>query len=130
MEKSENILIYGSGAMAKLAIEVFAGFNIFVKARNERSLDNLLQKYKIRKYKSQNIDVLINCTPLGLHEDFFINNEDITFKKVIDLPYDTQKDSSLVEFAKSKGIPFVDGNMFWLWQSQMQLREFIKGISQ
>ncbi len=47
--------------------------------------------------------------------------------KVIDLPYGGKK-TPLIQNCVKNNIPFVDGKLFWSWQAEKQLKEFLKYI--
>ncbi len=128
IKSRDKVLVYGSGAMAKLALEVFDNSDIYVAFRNRKKADSVFFGYK-EKTIPQDIDLLINCTPLGLNENFFEKSGlKIIPRKIIDLPYNPKKETFLITFAKENNLPFVDGLTFWHWQANRQLEEFEKAI--
>jgi len=134
--KQENeILVFGSGATAETALLVLENFNnVILSSRKEFAGKELAKKYERKFIQLQylddlKIDLIINCTPIGMNGEDFINVTNIKkFKKVIDLPYQIV-DTKLIEFCKKNEIPFVDGKQFWQWQAEKQQEEFLKEIN-
>ncbi|MCF7793557.1 MAG: type I 3-dehydroquinate dehydratase [Candidatus Cloacimonetes bacterium] len=131
---ADKVLIFGSGAMARTALNSLNGFsNIFISGRNVSEGHILAEKFncdflKIEEAKKLSFDLLINCAPIGMKDEDFSKETGISkFRKVIDLPYQIE-DTKLIEFCKKKEIPCVDGKQFWKWQAERQLQEFAKEI--
>ncbi len=130
LKKNDSVLIYGSGAMAKLALSLFSNMKLYIFARNKTKAEELAIKYNATFFKPEKVDLLINCTPSGLKEDFFATSKiNTAFSSLIDLPYSTKQDTMLVQYAKKNKIPYVDGNMFWHWQAEGQLNLFLQAIN-
>lgn len=132
--KTQNkILIFGSGATSESALMALAGYSICITSRNEQKGKELAAKYSRKFIPINEIDqhdfvILINCTPLGM------NNEDVMAKlrialpeKIIDLPY-KEKNTLLIKHCIENEINYVDGKMFWKWQSELQLIKFLNEL--
>ena len=140
INKTDKIMIVGTGNTAETALFALQDFhNVIICGRNSYSGAFLAKKYSRKFYhltdKIEQIDLLINCTSIGLeNEDFWIetklNKEDQTFSniKVIDLPY-AKKISSLITHCHKKAFKYADGGMFWKWQAERQLIEFCQAIN-
>lgn len=140
ISQNDKIMIVGTGNTAETALYALQGFhNVIICGRNRKSGEFLSKKYS-RKFhhlsdKIEQIDLLINCTSLGLqNEDFWsetkLNKKEKAFSKikVIDLPY-AKKISSLITHCQKKGFKYTDGEMFWKWQAERQLTEFCQAIN-
>ncbi len=133
-DSSFSVLITGSGSMAELvATTLYRADNIFITGRNSIACENLATKYNLNFInksclKNHHFSILINCTSLGVNnEDFLaeftVNNPSY----IIDLPYG-KNDTPLIDYCKRNDIDYVDGKMFWKWQSQFQLKKFLEVI--
>ncbi len=135
IKKPNSILIFGSGATAEIALSAFVAFeNVTISSRNETSC-KILAKNSNREFirsgslKNEMFNLIINCTPIGMNGEDFMNETGISnFKKVIDLPYH-DNETKLIEYCRGNSIPFVDGKKFWQWQAEKQLDEFLKEIN-
>ncbi|MFC1898645.1 type I 3-dehydroquinate dehydratase [Candidatus Cloacimonadota bacterium] len=131
---NNSILVFGSGGSVETALSFLKDHkNVIVCARNEKSGKNIeiefLREFQnIKQIQNAAIDLVINCTPIGMNgEDFIIETGIANFKKVIDLPYQTEN-TMLIDFCMKNSIPFVDGKMFWQWQAETQLNKFLGKI--
>ncbi len=129
---NDSILIFGSGGSAESALIALNNFkNLVISSRNKIKGNKLAKKYSIKfitKIQYKNFNVFINCTPLGLKsEDVFKITMLKLPNKVIDLPYGGKK-TPLIQNCVKNNIPFVDGKLFWRWQAEKQLKEFLKYI--
>lgn len=130
LKKDDKILIYGSGATAETALFALKNYcNVFVSGRNTEKTNFLADKYSrkvLSEYSKTEINLFINCTPIVAGAEKFakekFSNQNI---KVIDLPYSDKK-TSLIENCIKEKIPYIDGEIFWEYQSEKQLIEFRK----
>lgn len=129
-----TILIYGSGGVAETALISCRHFsNVYVCARNPLRLHSLCQNYHCTALEQhevarQHFDILINCTPVGVHEEDLLTLLHIHHpKKIIDVPY-TEKATPLVRWARLNRVPVVDGKTFWRWQAQRQEELFLEEL--
>jgi 3-dehydroquinate dehydratase type I len=128
----KNILILGSGASAESALITLKDFDhVFISGRNQERGIKLGTIYN-RKFvqpailNSIKIDVLINCTPVGMCGENLLATYNIDLpEKVIDLPYN-KTDTPLITSCKKSDFAFVDGVTFWKWQAKLQVEEFNK----
>ena len=132
INKYDKIQVYGSGATAETALFALRKYsNVTVSGRNQAKVKLLAEKYS-RQISAQNqlsnYDLFINCTPSGTTGEnlFKILNLNKPIK-IIDLPYSGKK-TPLIENCIKEKIPFIDGKMFWKFQSEKQLAEFRKQI--
>lgn len=132
--KGTNVLIIGSGATATMAIETLQdNFNISLYSRNSFQASRLSLKYKLinlqlADLEKRNFTVLINCTPIGMNFENLMDTYPIKKPEyVIDLPY-SNDNTPLIQYCKNNNIPYVDGNKFWLWQSENQMEMFLEII--
>lgn len=127
----KKVLIYGSGSMAEMALNIFANYDIYLTARNKIKLEKLKEQRKNIEIIDQNtsnlyIDLLINTSPLGMKgEDFSRETGIREFKYVIDLPY-SQVDIPLQKEVGEDN--YISGREFWLYQSERQLQLFKERI--
>lgn len=133
--KSKNkILIFGSGSTTETALFSLNKFNnITISSRNTKIGKLLASKYNNKFISLQDavnltFDLIINCTPIGMNNEDFFESTNLQFPlKIIDLPYSDKK-TPLIQKSEQENIPFVDGNMFWKWQSKKQLEKFLEII--
>jgi 3-dehydroquinate dehydratase type I len=130
--EDETILVYGSGGVAETALLSCRHFmHIYISARNPLRLNSLCQNYHCTPLTQQELahrqfDILINCTPVGIQDENLLTLLHIHHpKKIIDVPY-TEKATPLVRWARSNGVPVVDGQTFWRWQAQRQEELFLE----
>lgn len=126
-----KVLIYGSGAMAELAIQVFSGFSITLMARKKNKLAELKSQYKdieiIDHFTGKlYFDLLVNTSPLGMNgEDFSQITGISNFKYVIDLPYSEDEIPLAKQVDEDK---YFSGKEFWEYQSEKQMQFFKERI--
>ncbi|MFA7057674.1 MAG: type I 3-dehydroquinate dehydratase [Candidatus Cloacimonadales bacterium] len=126
----DNILIYGSGSMARLAIEVFQDYKITLTARSKTKLAELRKEYELREIIDQispslYFDLMINCSSLGMNGESFSEETGINkFKYVIDLPYSQVE----IPLQLEVGEKYISGREFWRYQSEKQLQLFKESI--
>ena len=76
--------------------------------------------------KSQNFDMLINCTPLGMKGENPLELYEINLPDyVIDLPYSKEK-TPLCEICLRENLEYIDGKEFWRLQAKLQIEELSK----
>lgn len=119
---NRRVLLYGSGGAAR-------GIASQLLQENIRSLyfESRSSETKIRFYNALNgsnetrltmmngvlgliVDLLVNCTPLGMHETdaAAIDLDTISCEMVFDIVY-SKEDTQLVKAAKERGIPAISG---------------------
>ena len=130
IKKGDKILIFGSGSTAETVLFSLSKFkNIIISGRNKKIGKLLASKYHKKfislKYAvNLTFDLIINCTPIGMNNEHFFESTNLQFPaKIIDLPYSDKK-TPLIQKCEQEKIPFVDGKMFWKWQSELQLEKF------
>lgn len=135
VKRTDRILIVGCGGSAHKALEVFAIFpNVTISCRSTAEGEKLAQEfdYEFTPFDlltGKEFDLIVNCTPIGMKGEDFLELTKIGFlKKVIDLPY-REENTLLIEHCISYSLPYVDGKMFWKWQAERQLAEFVKEIN-
>ncbi len=127
----KSILIYGTGSMAELALDIFSDYQIYLTGRNKSRLLQLKSKRKnieVIDQKSPEIyfDLLINTSPLGMKGESFSRETGISkFRFVIDLPYSQDEIPLQQEVEKER---YFSGREFWLYQSERQLQLFKERI--
>ncbi len=123
---SERIVIYGTGAMAELALIALAKHQkVFVYGRDVDKARRLAEKYGRTSTESfDDAEALINCTPV-----VFFPPIPTSVRKVVDLPY-TITATSLIRYAKREGLAYVTGVQFWKWQAEKQLEVFLQSIGE
>jgi len=128
----DKILVYGSGATAEMVLQVLDSHsNVFLKSRNSDKVKKLTAIYNLPEAgEDKQFDLIINCTPIGMKGEDFLKETGLKpIHSFIDLPYSRQK-TTIIELCLKNKIEFVDGQMFWQWQSEKQLAEFIKVLAQ
>ncbi|HNX00933.1 MAG TPA: type I 3-dehydroquinate dehydratase [Candidatus Cloacimonadota bacterium] len=130
--RGNRILLYGSGAMAELALSVMKDYDsLYIYGRNQDRIQELCSLYRCdaidREFLLKNDwDVVINCTTIGMMgESFRLSAGNISFRAVIDLPY-SENDTPLISFCKQQKIPYVSGKMFWEFQAAKQESVFLE----
>lgn len=144
--KDSRILIFGSGATAEMFIQKAPdGSKLTILSRNTDRTDYLIEKYNCLRYGGEkDIDIFINCTPLGSSGEDLIGLTGITkFHAAIDLAYNKSDffidnnnnisfsviNTGLVSYCLRERKKFVDGHQFWIWQSSGQKVEFLKKLN-
>ncbi|MCK4956447.1 MAG: type I 3-dehydroquinate dehydratase [Candidatus Cloacimonetes bacterium] len=133
--ESDNILVVGTGSTAETALFALQSFpQLTIYGRNVNAGNRLAEKYKrdFIPFGKNNLsyDLIINCTSLGMKGEDFAKITSLAINsKVIDLPY-TNNSTSLIDFCKKMGYPFIDGKMFWHLQAKKQLDEFLAEITE
>ncbi len=126
-----NVLIYGSGSMAELALDIFSDYKIFLTGRNKKRLQELKRLNNNIEIIDQitpelYFDLLINTSPIGMKGESFSQETGISkFKYVIDLPYSPLEIPLAKQIAKTK---YFSGREFWQYQSERQLQLFKESI--
>lgn len=129
----DRILIVGSGATAISALVACKGLHTFLTARNyqkavEIANDHQVEFIEPEKVKNHVFEIVINCTPIGMQREGFIELTGIrNFAKFIDLPY-TCGDTPVISYCKTNQLPYVDGKLFWQWQATAQLDCFLSAM--
>ncbi|MDP8232858.1 MAG: type I 3-dehydroquinate dehydratase [Candidatus Zophobacter franzmannii] len=129
--KIDSILIYGSGAMAELALKAAPVFGkTYLLSRNKVFEDKLCWKFDVDPGEpSRDYDLVINCTPLGFdNTELYAETGIKPPRMLIDLPYFPNKKSANI--SKIEPNQFVDGVQFWQWQAIPQLAIFLNGIKE
>jgi len=127
----KTVLVYGSGSMAQLALDIFADYHVFLTGRNKTKVLKLASQRKNIEIIDQlspeiYIDLLINTSPIGMKGESFSQKTGIRkFKYVIDLPYSQEDIPLQKEVQKGR---YFSGREFWLNQSERQLQEFKERI--
>ncbi|MDD3049929.1 MAG: type I 3-dehydroquinate dehydratase [Candidatus Cloacimonetes bacterium] len=128
----DKILILGAGGTARAFAGISGEFRYrYLWARNP---DVMILEYPEVTVCSQDellnlkFDLIVNCTPLGIHEGEEIFFDRITFSKAIDLPYLPDRDTGLIKLCLERKLEFFDGHEFWLKQSEKQLAIFSEEI--
>ncbi len=127
----KRILIYGTGSMAELALEVFVEGQISLAGRNLDRLQELKLKRKNIEFIDQispdlYFDLLINTSSLGMKGESFSQETGISnFKYVIDLPYSQVEIPLQLEVEEEN---YFSGRDFWSDQSERQLQLFKERI--
>jgi 3-dehydroquinate dehydratase type I len=124
ISQQDRILIIGTGAMAKITFNLLKNYtNIYVTGKNiqEKEIPMTFRKITLTKINKIQFDCIINCTPIGLQGENFIEYFNLKYPtKIIDLPY-SKKDNVLSN-------NYISGKQFWKWQSEKQLDIFKKNI--
>ncbi|MCD4651781.1 MAG: type I 3-dehydroquinate dehydratase [Candidatus Cloacimonetes bacterium] len=124
LSPADRILIYGSGAVAETAIEVFSEkYKVSITGRNKATVKHLAKKFGLPT-PFKNCNVIINCTPSGLLP---LSLSLTSIEKVIDLPYG-KKPTMLTIWCQHHGIPCINGREFWYFQAQEQEKQFLREI--
>lgn len=131
INKSNSVLITGSGGMARATIVALKEKNIkniFITGRNILRVKSLARKFDLIfiEYNQRNYfeaDVFINTTPVGmkLNDDKLPISKDAlsNFKKVIDVVV-KQKDTALIKEAKKRKLLYADGVSLTFFQAFRQ----------
>jgi len=122
----DTIAIYGSGACAEIFARhlIAKGYTqLWIFARNPRKSYLLNLKLKLDPFpKRDRYKLLINASFTGQNGHYF-HECHFPFESLIDLPYNADGwPCSQCMRAISDGIPFVDGQLFWLYQFVAQRR--------
>jgi 3-dehydroquinate dehydratase / shikimate dehydrogenase len=132
---TDKILIIGCGGAANTASQIYSILpNVTIACRNAEKGKELAKLTSsvflpFSKLAGREFDVLINCTPIGMKDEDLVDITGIkSYKKVIDLAYQ-KNHTRLIDHCLEDDIPFVDGKMFWQWQAETQLAEFVKSIT-
>lgn len=126
-----KVLIYGSGNMAELALQVFSEQELYLVGRNTTRLNELASQRNNREIIDRfsaeiYFDLLINTSPIGmLGEDFSQVTGFSKFKYVIDLPYSQEEIPLSKQVLKEN---YISGQEFWFYQSERQLHLFKERI--
>lgn len=126
----KSVLIYGSGSMARLAIEVFKEYKLTVTARSKSKLEELKKEHDYIEIIDQitpllYFDLVINCSSLGMKGESFSEQTGINkFNYVIDLPYSQVE----IPLQTEVGENYISGREFWRYQSEKQLQLFKESI--
>ena len=127
----KKILIYGTGSMAEMALQIFAEYQVYLTGRNKIKLKELRTKRKkieiIDQISSElYFDLLINTSSLGMKGESFSRETGISkFKYVIDLPYSLAEIPLQQEVGEKR---YFSGREFWSYQSERQLQLFKERI--
>ncbi|HOD54804.1 MAG TPA: hypothetical protein PKJ08_09780, partial [Candidatus Cloacimonadota bacterium] len=130
IEKHHRVVIVGTGATAESALIALSEnehqmSQVKIFGRNKIRIGQLKFEYKVEAVEKnqKHFDLLINCTPLGFNgENVKDYIGDITFDKVIDLPYVIQNKTPLVQSVDEENC--FDGIEFWFAQSRSQMEMF------
>ncbi|MDO9578141.1 MAG: type I 3-dehydroquinate dehydratase [Candidatus Cloacimonadales bacterium] len=135
VQQTDSILIVGSGATARVALEVYGLFpNVEISCRNDQDGMKLTHEFNRElipfvHLAGKEFDLIVNCTTIGMAGENFLELTNLkSFKKAIDLPY-REENTLLTEHCLQKSLPCVDGKMFWQWQAEEQLAEFLEEIN-
>lgn len=132
-QEIDSVMIYGTGSMAKLVLSAITNKRIYLAGRDYKKVAYLKNENKNIEIVDQNtemikIDLLINCTPIGMNgEDFEEETGIVNFTYMIDLPYSEEKIPVSERMNKNK---YISGKTFWNYQSVMQLDKFKEKIKQ
>lgn len=119
---ADSIYIYGTGACAIAFIRQLQsqGYtHIYVDGRNSHKVQALRFAYHLKEMAPADVDLFINASPRW---DF--GNQTSSplpaFKKLIELPYALDQDSSLQILAQSQQLAHICGSAFFTKQFQAQ----------
>jgi shikimate dehydrogenase len=118
--KNKTAAVLGTGGAAKSVVTYLAdngASNIYIISRNPERVQTFNRElYEIIDYRKLstyiNTDLLINCTPCGMHPDIYCSPIDETctthFGTVVDLIYNPSE-TLLLKYADKYGIKAVNG---------------------
>lgn len=119
---NDSILIYGSGDCAEAflsKLQSMAYKILYLDARNPITCKILRDKYQLPHNVPHEVNVLIN-TSSGLEFCGEPGKSFPFFEKLIELPYSVSQTSTLCEYAKANGLPYIDGVSFFELQFKAQ----------
>jgi shikimate 5-dehydrogenase len=135
ISQDDFILVYGTGAMADLTLQVLQPY-LFVclAGRNTSKLEKLAFVHNRQQCNlaegERKFSLVINCTPLGMQQESFMEITGTSdFAKAIDMAYGT-RETKLISFCRERHKPHVSGEQFWKWQAAQQEAVFLPEIEQ